>query len=352
MTIICRRAFSNDIKPAARVATIMQEGNIFATFTALANEHEAVNLGQGFPSFGSPEFLTAKLTEICRGDVFSENGPADLNNQYTKPGEEPTLANKLSTIYSNEFNRELDPSNICTTVGAQEGIYTTMAAFCNPGDEIVVMTPCFDAYFKTASVLGLRVKGVPLTQTSNLSSRHPTAGDYTLDLDELRRALSPHTKLLLLNTPSSPLGKVFTDTELCGISDLVTREFPQLLVLSDEVYEYMTYDNKKHLHIATNDGMWERTVSIYSAGKTFSCTGWRLGYLIGPSELIDPIKTLHSVINFSTTTPLQKALAVALDEANKGNYKHWLQDLLQSKRDSFCGALKNMGMRHSLGWPV
>ncbi|CAE7679663.1 ccbl [Symbiodinium microadriaticum] len=219
-----------------------------------------------------------------------------------------------------------------------------MAAFCNPGDEIVVITPCFDAYFKSASVLGLRMKGVPLTQTSNMSSQNPSASDFTVNLDTLRSTLSQDTKLLLLNTPASPLGKVFTENELRGISELVTKEFPGLLVLSDEVYEYMTFDNKPHLHIANQPGMWERTISIFSIGKSFSCTGWRLGYAIAPSSLIHTIKTLHSVINFSATTPVQMATAKALDIAVKINYKRWLQDLLQGKRDTFCGALNAMGI--------
>jgi aspartate/methionine/tyrosine aminotransferase len=154
---------SASITPAARCKKVLEGGNIFATFTALSNEHKAMNLGQGFPSFGAPPFLANALAEVCKGDAFSVNGPLNLNNQYTKPGEEPTLALTLSKMYRERFQKDLNASNVCTFVGAQEGIFTTMATFCNPGDEMVIITPCFDAYFKSASVFGLDVKGVPLT---------------------------------------------------------------------------------------------------------------------------------------------------------------------------------------------
>ena len=341
-TSVLRRFLSHSIKPASRVEAVLEEGNVFASFTALANKHKAMNLGQGFPSFGSPPFLSTVLSEVCKGDAFSEKGPANLNNQYSKPGEEPTLALKLAEVYGKRFNRKLDPSHICTTVGAQEGIFTMLAAFCNPGDEIAVVTPCFDSYFKSASVLGLNVKGVPLTQTDNLSAHTPSASDFSLNIDTLRSTISQNTKLLLLNTPSSPFGKVFTQSELEGISEVI-KEFPGLIVLSDEVYEHMCFDKKPHLHLANIPGMWERTITMFSAGKTFSCTGWRLGYAIGPSDLIHTMKTLHGVINFSTTTPMQKATALAFDLADKANYFQWLPDLLQGKRDSFCAALRRMG---------
>lgn len=340
-----RRLCTNStVRTADRIQTLLSQGNVFSDFTSLANEHGAMNLGQGFPSFGSPPFLGPLLADACKGDVFQESGqpPENFNNQYTKPGEEPLLANVLAEEYSDRFGRTVVPGNVCTTVGAQEGIFTTLSAFCNPGDEIVVVTPAFDSYFKSASVLGLAVKACPMT---SVSGETPTdAGEYTLDPEMLRATLSADTKLLLLNTPSSPLGKVFTPDELLAIADVV-KDFPNMVVLSDEVYEHMVFDGKRHAHIAAlQDRMWNQTVSVFSAGKTFSCTGWRLGYIIGPEHLIHPIKTLHAAINFSTTTPLQKSTAQAFSEAKKVSYFDWLPRILQEKRDVFCAGLTQIGV--------
>jgi aspartate/methionine/tyrosine aminotransferase len=129
---------------------------------------------------------------------------------------------------------------------------------------------------------------------------------------------------------------------LQGIAEVVD-DFPHLVVLSDEVYEHMTFDGKKQVHIARCSGMWERTISLFSVGKTFSCTGWRIGYAIGPASLLDSMKVLHSVINFSTSTPLQKATTLAFGYAEKTNYFQWLSDLLQRKKNCFCDALKKLG---------
>ena len=263
---VCRSLVSRPlgtIAPAKRIENLVLDGNVFADFTALSNQHGAANLGQGFPSFGSPPFLAEVLSEVCNGDSFTDASvpPHDLNNQYTKPGEEPVLAQMLADRYSSPMCQQLVPGNICTTVGAQEGLYTTFASFCNEGDEIVTITPAFDSYFKSAAVLGITVKAVPLQYDS--TSRQ--AGDLTLDIAALRRTLSSKTKILLLNTPSSPLGKVFTRNELLEIAEIV-RDFPQLVVVSDEVYESMTFDGRQHVHFCSLPGMFDQTVSIFSAG--------------------------------------------------------------------------------------
>lgn len=261
------------ITTASRVSKLLQEGNVFSEFTLLANKHQAVNLGQGFPSFGSPSFLFDAT--ISSGDVYSRHGkPKDLNNQYSKPGEEMELAESLANKYSIQMNQEINPSNICTSCGAQEALFTSMATFCDPGDEVLMVTPAFDSYFKSASVLGLDVKTVTLEKRSG-SSCEDHANEYYLDVNKLNSAITDKTKVVLLNTPSSPLGKVFSRAELEDIANVILNHKNQnLVVLSDEVYEHMTYDGESHCHIASVvPKMFEKTVSIFSVGKTFSCTG-------------------------------------------------------------------------------
>lgn len=341
---IFRRFFSTNIQAISNVRNLVQDGNIFADFTMLSNQYKAMNLGQGFPSFGSPPFLQKYVQEMANGDLYCETGPINLNHQYSKPGEEILLSQVLVSKYSKKFNIPLNGSNICTTVGAQEGIFTALSTFCNTGDEIVVITPSFDAYFKTASLLGLKVSAVQLKCTSRHNIQ---ANDYVLDYDELQRTLSPQTKLLILNTPSAPLGKVYSRNELEKIAAVV-QNFPNLIVLSDEVYEYMAYDNLVHTHMATIAGMFDKTITLFSAGKTFSCTGWRLGYAIGPTSLLIPFKTVHSVINFSTTTLLQKACSGVFQEAERVDYYSWLKNLLQKKRDYLCSVLKQLDIEYIL----
>ena len=344
--LMLRRGFSTiGPKPIARVATLVQDGNIFADFTILANQHQAMNLGQGFPSFGSPPFLAKSLAQMSSGDSYCETGPENFNNQYSKPGEEMLLSQILIKKYSTKFGIPLTASNICTTVGAQEGIFTALSTFCDLGDEIVVITPSFDAYFKTAAFLGLKVATVQLRAPN--CHQKIQANDFKLDYSELRATLTHQTKLLILNTPSAPLGKVYSKEELDSVAQVV-KDFPNLVVLSDEVYEYMVYDNLRHTHMATIREMFEKTITLFSAGKTFSCTGWRLGYAIGPTSLLVPFKTVHSVINFSTTTLFQKACSIVFQEADQTGYYSWLQALLQKKRDYFCSILKELEVEYIL----
>ena len=258
------RGMSNiSIVPSSRLDSLVKEKNVFAEFTALSMEYKACNLGQGFPSFGSPSFLTSIMSEISNGDVHRDpkSPPENLNNQYCKPGEEASLAGVLASRYSSRMCRTLDPSNICTTVGAQEALFTTFASFCNEGDEMITITPAFDSYFKSAAVLGLNVKAVPLIPGAESNSTK----DVKLDISSLRKCLSEKTKILLLNTPSSPFGKVFSKDELQEIADVV-KEYPNLLVVSDEVYESMTFKGTEHVHISSLPDMFDRTISIFSAG--------------------------------------------------------------------------------------
>ena len=340
-------------------------GNIFAQFSALSVKHGSVNLGQGFPSYGAPNFVSQALVETMAGDSFEAYGkPQNLNQQYTRPGGEPTLVQQLAKIYSCEFNREIDPmSEMITTIGAQEGIFTVMHAFTNPGDEVVIITPSFDAFFKSAAVMGLTLRGVSLKPGAQSDSEVRSVSDWTIDEGELRAAINPNTKLLIINTPSSPLGKMYSRNELEMIAGVV-RDHPSLLLLADEVYERAAFDGTQHERIATLDGMWGRTISLFSAGKTFSTTGWRCGYMVAAPELVSPMIASHAAMNFGVPTPIQQALASCFAQAERphyasdlrycdgadaggesGNYYQWLSNMMQKKRDQLVEALQVAGMR-------
>eukprot|EP00435_Cladocopium_sp_Y103_P013713 s3814_g3.t1 len=214
-------------RPAKRLKAALAP-NIFAQFTALANQHKAANLGQGFPSFGSPDFLRKAVEDAMDGDVFAETGaPKALGNQYTRPGGEPTFAQTVARIYGPRFNRELDPmKEIVTTIGAQEAIFTCLFSWTDPEDEVVLFTPCFDAVVKSASTLGVKLVGVNMKPPDSGAT---SSKAWTVNMDELEAAIT----ILMFNTPSAPLGKVFRKEELEAIAAVV-KKHPRLLVISDE----------------------------------------------------------------------------------------------------------------------
>jgi aspartate/methionine/tyrosine aminotransferase len=192
------------------------------------------------------------MWQVMYGDVYAEVGkPENLHHQYSRPGGEPGFATMLAERYGKALGQELTMENVVTTIGAQEGIYTTMHAFCDPGDEVLVITPAFDATFKSAALLGLLLKGVSLKPDAGTAAT--SSRDYKLDIEELKAAIGPKTKLLVLNTPSSPLGKVYTREELQAISAVVS-EHPSLIVLADEVYEASVFEGSKHHRFASLPG--------------------------------------------------------------------------------------------------
>ncbi|POM70837.1 Kynurenine-oxoglutarate transaminase, partial [Phytophthora palmivora] len=263
--------------------------NVFAEFSALAAQHGAVNLGQGFPSFQTPSFVKQAAIDAIN----------DGNNQYTRPGGHVSYVETLAEMYSPLLNRDLDPmTEIVTFNGAQEGIASIMAALLEPGDEVLTFEPYFDAYVTVSQLHGVKSAGVPfrfdeakraafLSQDAHVDE-HFTSHDFQADLGKLEKMLTPKTKMLVLNTPHNPTGKVFSRQELLQLADVLERH-PNVIVLADEVYEFMTYDGLEHERIAALPGFFDRTISLFSAGKTFSCTGWRAGYAVGPAHLVGGI---------------------------------------------------------------
>lgn len=302
---------------------------VFAEFTALANQVGAINLGQGFPNFPAPDFVKEAARQAIAADL----------NQYARSAGHPRLVQALAQVYGPLFHRELDPlTEIVVTVGATEGIFATLQALVEPGDEVILIEPFYDSYPAAVTMAGGRPIYVPLRGPARAHS----AAEWTLDREELAAAFSPRTKLLILNTPLNPLGKVFSHAELTEIAELAQRH--NITVLSDEVYEWMVYAPAEHLRIATLPGMWERTVTLGSAGKTFSVTGWKIGWAIAPRPLANAILMAHQWIPFAVSTPMQEAIAVALEEAPARGYFPWLSAMYEAKRDTLLAALAGVGL--------
>ncbi|KAI9906236.1 hypothetical protein PsorP6_003299 [Peronosclerospora sorghi] len=319
--------------------------NVFAEFSALAAKHGAVNLGQGYPSFPTPQFVQqAAIDAIVNG-----------YNQYTRPGGHVSYVETLAEMYAPIFKRELDPmKEIVTFNGAQEGLASIMAALLEPGDEVLTFEPYFDAYVTISQLHNVQADGIPfhfdptkraafLSADSDVAMRF-SSRDFHLDLNGLEAKLTPKTKLLVLNTPHNPTGKVFTQDELVQLAKILER-YPNVIVLTDEVYEFMTYDGLVHERMALLPGFFDRTISLYSAGKTFSCTGWRTGYAIGPAHLIEGVIKAHSVVPFCGATPFEMALASAFRDAKRNGYYQELKQTLETKRNRLCDALQAYNWR-------
>lgn len=323
---------STPFQPAQRVRGFGT--TVFAEYTALAIQHNAVNLGQGFPNFPAPDFVKSAAQQAVAADL----------NQYARSAGHGRLVNALAAVYGPLFGRELDPQReIVVTVGATEGIFATVQALVEPGDEVVLIEPFYDSYAPSVIMAGGTPVYVPLRPKANAA----TAADWVLDLAELEAAFTPRTRLLIINTPQNPLGKVLSRTELSQIAALVQKH--DIIVLSDEVYEWMTYSDPgqpvEHTRIATLPGMWERTVTLGSAGKTFSVTGWKIGWAITSERLAHAIFMAHQWIPFAVATPLQEAVATALEVAGEHDYFNWLGQMYKGKRDFLLNTLRRVGLK-------
>lgn len=306
------------------------DATVFAEFTALANQVGAVNLGQGFPNFAAPDFIKRAAQEAIAADL----------NQYARGAGHPPLVKSLAKTYSPLFERTIDPlAEIVVTTGATEAIFATIQALVDPGDEVILIEPFYDSYPASVTMAGGRAVCVPLRPSPGATS----SADWRIDVDELEAAFGERTRLLILNTPSNPVGKVFRRDELQAIAEIVRRH--DVLVLSDEVYEWMVYAGAHHVRFATLPGMAERTVTLGSAGKTFSVTGWKIGWAIAPPPLAHAILMAHQWIPFAVATPLQEAVANAFDMAEEQGYFAWMANMYEGKRDRLVRALEAAQLR-------
>lgn len=298
---------------------------VFTVWSQLARKHQAINLGQGFPDFDPPAFVMDGL-----------QGQLDGYQQYSFLAGMPALREALAEQYQRDWGKSVDPATeITVTVGATEGIYATITALVDPGDEVILIEPFYDSYPACITMAGGVPKFVPL--------RPNTEGSWDLDMDELKQVISPKTRMLVLNTPNNPTGKCFTRDELQAIADLCIEH--DILVLADEVYDHLLFDGREHVSIATLDGMWERTITLSSVGKTFSVTGWKIGWAVTSPALMDAIQMGVQWIRFAVATPLQLASATAIQASATNGYYDELTNDYQKKRDFLVDALKAAGLR-------
>jgi len=233
-------------------------------------------------------------------------------------------------------------TEVAVTVGASQALYITLQALVNPGEEVLLLEPAFDLYYGQVKLAGASVVPVAL----QFEERE---GEWRLDAAALEAAITSRTKLLILNSPHNPTGKVFTADEMAAIAEIVRRH-PNLLVISDEVYKYIVHSGGEHVHFAALPGMFDRTVTLSSAGKTFSITGWQNGWCVGPQRLIKPIQLLLPFVQFCAATPMQQALSRILpiaDKPYKGqpSYYAWLCHMYQQKRCLLADGLTAAGLR-------
>jgi aspartate/methionine/tyrosine aminotransferase len=265
--------------------------SVIREMTRLANEHGAINLAQGFPDFPAPmEIKEAAQSAIAR----------DLN-QYPITWGERELREAIAAKYHRLYGMAVDPQgNVCVTCGSTEAMISSMLAVLNPGDEVVVFEPFYENYGPDTILSGAAPRYVPL--------RPP---DWTFDEDELSAAFTDQTRGVVINTPNNPTGKVFSREELEAIAALCQRW--DAVAFTDEIYEHITYDGARHVPIATIPGMEDRTVTIGALSKTYSVTGWRVGWAVAPAELVAGIRTVHDFLTVGAPTPLQHAGVAALE---------------------------------------
>ncbi|QCQ89874.1 pyridoxal phosphate-dependent aminotransferase [Rhodococcus sp. SGAir0479] len=316
--------------PRSRTVSRLQPfaSTIFAEMTALATEHDAINLGQGFPDTDGP----ASMLDTARRAI------ADGLNQYPPGPGMPVLRQAIAADRAARYGIEHDPDReVLVTVGATEGISAAILGLVEPGEEVLLVEPYYDSYAAAVALAGATRRAVSLVRDGER---------FALDLDALRAAVTPQTRMLVMNSPHNPTGTVFTDAELSAVAELACER--DLLVLSDEVYEHLVFDGRTHTPLASLPGMYERTVTVSSAAKTFNVTGWKTGWVCGPAELVDAVRTAKQFMSFVAGGPFQPAVAHALDHE-----QDWVIDMrnaLQRKRDLLAGALRDAGFRvHSGG---
>ncbi len=292
---------------------------VFTVMSALATEHRAINLGQGFPDTDGPDDILQAAADALR----------DGRNQYPPMTGVPELRAAVASANARFYGLQYDPaSEIVVTSGATEAITACLMAVLNPGDEVVLFEPLYDTYLPIIRLLGAVPKLVRLAPPK-----------WELPRSELAAAFGPKTKAMLINTPMNPCGKVFTAAELAFIADLLQRH--DAYAVCDEVYEHLTFDGWRHIPLATLPGLRERCMRVGSAGKTFSLTGWKVGYVSAPAALAGVVTKAHQNLTFTTPPNLQRAVALGLAK-DQSYFDELARDLAQ-KRDLLSAGLARLG---------
>ncbi|MEU5051952.1 aminotransferase class I/II-fold pyridoxal phosphate-dependent enzyme [Streptomyces sp. NPDC021096] len=310
--------------PAARVRGM--GASVFTEMTELARRTGAVNLGQGVPELDSPAPLLRDVADAVLAGA----------NQYPPAYGFAALREAVAAHQRRRYGLEYEPQGeVLVTTGATEALAAVLLGLCDPGDEVIAFDPCYDAYPAGVRFAGAKLVPVPLAEGEG------EGAGFVLDVDALRAAVTGRTRVLLLNTPHNPTGKVFDAEELAAIAELCREH--DLTVVTDEVYEHLVYGDAVHRTIAALPGMRERTLTISSAGKTFNVTGWKIGWVCGPAHLVRAAASVKQFLTYATGTPYQEALARAL-----GGVEGWateLRGILRRNRDLLSDGLARAGLR-------
>ncbi|WP_299822327.1 pyridoxal phosphate-dependent aminotransferase [uncultured Pontibacter sp.] len=290
--------------------------SIFSVMSGLANEHKAINLSQGFPDFNCPEPLMQLVTKYMHEGF----------NQYAPMPGMPQLRDKISIKTEKVYGYRPNPdTEVTVTSGATEALNAAITAVVKPGDEVIVLEPCYDSYVPVIRLCGGSPIFVPLSLP-----------DFSVDWDLVKKRISARTRLIIINTPHNPTGAVMSKADMNVLASITSGT--DILVISDEVYEHMVFDGQQHYSALQHPGLRERSFVISSFGKTYHTTGWKIGYVIAPAPLTAELRKMHQFITFCTVTPLQLAIADFMD--NEAHYQQ-LPGFYQAKRDFFCEQLKN-----------
>ncbi|KAJ1952028.1 arylformamidase [Linderina pennispora] len=297
----------------------------------------AVNLGQGYMSFPPKDFIKRAAQE-----ALNEN----THNQYAPPRGRPGLLEQLGSRFTDRFGRSIDPSKeVSVHAGANEALLSVFTAFLEHGkdQEVILMEPAFDQYTPNVIMAGGKPVYVPLRVMSDKDPRENviSSDDWKLDLAEFEAAITDKTRIVVLNTPHNPVGKVFSREELAQIGAIAEKH--NLLIVADEVYEHLTY-GVEHVSIATLPGMWERTVTVGSAGKLFGVTGWRVGWAVGPEEFISATLSAHTRIVFTSNTPLQEGVASAFRQSPEHDFFEVQRKEYEARRNRVMEVFDDIGL--------
>lgn len=297
--------------------------SVIRRMTRISDKYNAINLSQGFPDFPPPKEMTDALAKIA------QDGPHQYSVTFGAPNLREAIAKKQSKAFNRDINFETE---VLVTCGGTEAMMCAMMTVCNPGDKVIVFSPFYENYGADAILSGAQPIYVPLIP--------PT---FNFDVEVLENAFKQNPKAIILCNPSNPTGKVFTKDELMIIADFAVKY--DTFVITDEVYEHLIYDPYVHTYFASLPNMYERTISTSSLSKTYSITGWRLGYIVGPQEIVECAKKVHDFLTVGAPSPLQEAAVIGLNFGE--DYYKELKKTYTEKRDYFLKGLDEIGLEHT-----
>ena len=314
---------------------------VWTEFTPLAIQHDAVNLSQGLPTVPVDDFVLDALSDVTKPGMW---------HQYTRPAGHPALVEQLAKHYSNQLEHDLDPmEHVLVTTGATQAIFLFFQTFVQAGDEVIVIEPFYDSYAPQIQMAGGTPVFVPLTHQScgpedpqGIEGARGDCAQWSFDVSALKAAFGARTKAIVLNSPHNPTGRVFSAREMEVLCQLCQQH--DVLVLADEVYDKLVYSPHVHTSIATLPEMWNRTVTLGSIGKAFNCTGWKVGWALGPEHLLRPMAVAQQYVPFCVSTPLQQALAAAFERAERETFFERQLSAFERRRDILHGALHEAGL--------